>query len=376
MEQTKPIRILHVVTQMARGGLETMLMNYYRNIDRRIVQFDFLEHRDFVTDYDSEILQLGGKIYRVPRLNPVDPHYLRALDLFFREHRDYRIVHVHLDCMSGIPLKYAEKYGVEVRIAHAHSTSEIKNFRYPVKLALKRTIPVYATDLFACGEKAGKWMFGQKEFSILNNAIDAEKFSFNETVRHEARAEFGIDSGTLVVGHVGNFGYPKNHSFLIDAFSLLIEKREKCKLLLVGKGSLENEIREKCIALGLIDKVIFAGLRNDVNRLLQAMDVFVFPSFYEGVSLVSIEAQAAGLPCVFSENISEECIVTDGLVNQLPLGDADIWADEILFAEKKNRQNTLTVIRQSGFDVKQNAEHLQNYYLQKWNSCYDGKRLR
>ena len=144
-----PVRVLQVVTQMTRGGLETMLMNYYRHIDRSKVQFDFIEHRDRMADYDAEILEMGGKIYRLPRLNPFSGRYLHALDGFFAEHPEYRIVHSHLDCMAGIPLQYAKKHGVPVRIAHAHNSSQEKNLKYPLKLIYKRNIPVYASDLFA-----------------------------------------------------------------------------------------------------------------------------------------------------------------------------------------------------------------------------------
>ena len=170
----KPIRILYVVTYMGRGGLETMLMNYYRQIDRNEVQFDFLVHRDFEADYDKEILKLGGKIYHLPRLNPWDYRYLKKLDEFFQQHKEYKIVHSHLDCMAGIPLKYAKKNGIPVRIAHAHSKSQDKDFKYPLKLWMKRMIPRYATKLFACGEEAGEWMLldSYKTISIFRKSQD------------------------------------------------------------------------------------------------------------------------------------------------------------------------------------------------------------
>ena len=363
----RQIRILQVVTQMGRGGLETMLMNYDRYIDHDIIQFDFLEHWDTVTDYDPEIQQLGGKIFRLPRLNPVNPNYLHALNQFFIGHPEYQIVHAHLDCMSGIPLRYAKKNGVPVRIAHAHSTSEIKNYKYPVKLLFKRSILKNATDFIACGQEAGQWMFNGRPFSVLKNAIDAEMYSFNEHTRAEVRSEFGVDSDTLVVGHVGSFWYPKNQPFLVDIFSSILRIRKNARLILVGVGPTEKEIRQKCESLGLQDKVIFTGLRSDVNRVLQAMDVFVFPSHYEGLSLVSIEAQAAGLPCFFSNNIPSECIVTKGLVKQLSLQESsDSWAGEILKAVGRERPNTLRQIRKSGFDVKENAALLQQFYIDKW----------
>ena len=172
------IRVLHIVSYMGRGGLETMIMNYYRHIDRTKVQFDFLVHRDFTADYDNEILALGGNIYHVPMLNPFSPSYFKALDSFFSEHH-YDIVHSHLDCMSAYPLKIAEKHGVKTRIAHSHNSGQEHNLKYLVKEYAKRQIPRYATDLLACSKAAGKWMFPGHEFQVLKNAIDAGQFIFN-----------------------------------------------------------------------------------------------------------------------------------------------------------------------------------------------------
>ena len=363
----KPIRILHVVTQMNRGGLETMLMNYDRNIDHSMVQFDFLEHRDAVTDYDREILALGGGIHRLPRLNPFNPLYLRALDRFFREHPEYRIVHSHVDCMAGIPLEYAKKNGVPVRIAHAHNSNQPKNFKYPIKLIYKRKIPKYATHLFACGEDAGRWMFGGQPFSILNNAIDSERFVFSSALRDEKRAELGLDEKTILLGHVGRFSTQKNHAFLLDIFAALLKIRPDCKLLLIGQGDLDQQIHEKVDALGLSDRVIFAGERSDVNALMQAMDVFVLPSLFEGLPLVMVEAQAAGLPCVVSTGVPAACERTKGLVSFLPLdAGAECWAEQILKSSTIERRDTSAEIKASGFDIRENAEKLQEFYLNHW----------
>ena len=363
----EPIRVLQVVTQMTRGGLETMLMNYDRHIDHSKVQFDFLEHRDAVTDYDREILELGGKIHRLPRLNPMSPAYLKALDRFFAEHPEYRIVHSHLDCMAGIPLKAAKKHGVPVRIAHAHNSSQVKNAKYPMKLYYKRDIPEYATHLFACGTEAGNWMFAGHPFQILNNAIDANSFVFNEKIRNQYRDELGIMPNTLLVGHVGRFNPQKNHAFLLEIFAALLKRKPDSKLLLVGQGELEQTVREKAETLGIADKVIFAGVRGDVHCLYQAMDVFVFPSLFEGLGMVAIEAQAAGLPCVVSDHVPADCEKTRDLVRFLPLeAGADRWVEEILRGAKTERRNTLEEIQASGFDIRENALKLQQFYLDHW----------
>ena len=355
-----PIRILHIVTYMGRGGLETMLMNYYRSIDRTKVQFDFLTHRDFRADYDDEIEALGGRIYRLPNLNPFSRSYLGALDRFFVEHPEYRIVHSHLDCMAGIPLKAAKKHGVPVRIAHSHSSRQDRDLKYPLKLLFKRSIPGQATQLFACGEEAGKWMFGTDDFRVLNNAIDAERYCFDPKVRQEVRSELGIPADALVAGHVGRFMAPKNHGFLLRIFA---ELPDHARLLLVGDGELRAENEHLAEELGIRDRVIFAGLRRDVERMLQAMDVFVFPSLYEGLPLSIVEAQAAGLPCLISDKVPIECKKTD-LVTQIPLDASPAeWAKAVASAAETPRRDTLAQIREAGFDIRANAEWLQNHYL-------------
>lgn len=362
-----PIRILQVVTQMTRGGLETMLMNYDRHIDHSKVQFDFLEHRDTVTDYDREILELGGQIHRLPRLNPMSPAYLKALDRFFAEHPEYRIVHSHLDCMAGIPLKAAKKNGVPVRIAHAHSSNQVKDAKYPLKLYYKRDIPTYATHLYACGAEAGRWMFNGHPFSVLNNAIDSAAFQYNEKIRRQYRDELGISEHTLLVGHVGRFMQAKNHMFLLDIFHALLKRQPDSMLLLVGQGDLEQAVREKAEELKISDKVVFAGVRDDVHCLYQAMDVFVFPSLFEGLGIVAVEAQAAGLPCVVSDHVPAECKKTRDLVKFFSLeAGADRWAEEILRLAKTQRRDTTAEIRENGYDIQENVEKLQQFYLDHW----------
>lgn len=356
------VRILQVVTYMGRGGLETMLMNYYRQIDRCQVQFDFLTHRLERSDYDDEIEELGGVIYRLPRLNPFSLAYRKALSRFFDEHMEYQVIHVHQDCMSSVILKEAEKHGVAVRIAHSHDSSQDKNLKYPVKLFYRRYISKYATNLMSCGEEAGRWMFRGAEFEILNNAIDAQAYSFNAAKRAVVRKKTGIDESKLLVGHVGRFYPQKNHTFLIDIFKAIREKTDAV-LLLVGDGPLRSDIEAKVKELGLEKNVIFAGIRSDVSDLMQAMDVFLFPSNYEGLPVTMIEAQAAGLPCVISDKVSIECKKTE-LVQQIPLSaSTDVWADAVVEAAKVERKNTYEEIKDSGYDVNDNARRLQNYYL-------------
>lgn len=361
-----PIRILHIVTYMGRGGLETMLMNYYRHIDRSKLQFDFLVHRDFEADYDGEILSMGGKIYHLPPLNPFGSSYRKALDAFFAAHPEYRIVHSHLDCMAGIPLKAAKKYGVPVRIAHSHNSNQTKDLKYLLKLCFKRNIRNYATSLFACSEKAGKWMFGTDDFRVLNNAIDAASYVYDPQIRAEARDELGIPGDAFVIGHVGRFAPPKNHVFLTEILEKAVAINKNTIGLLVGDGELRNRIEQSVQERNIGDKVIFTGVRPDVNRLLQAMDVFVFPSIYEGLPVSIVEAQAAGLPCLISDKVPIECKKTD-LVTQLPvtLG-AEQWAETALKAAQP-RVRTLEQIKEAGFDIEENANKLTEFYLSRWS---------
>lgn len=367
-DSSKPIRILQVVTYMGRGGLETMLMNYYRHIDRSKVQFDFLVHRDMKADYDDEIESLGGKIYRLPRLVPWSATYNKALGDFFSAHPEYRIVHVHQDCLSSIILKAAENHGVPVRIAHSHCSSQDKNIKYPIKLFYQRQIPQYATALLACGQDAGEWMFRGADFRILNNAIDAAAYCYDLQIREAKRSEFGIAGGSFVVGHIGRFSPQKNHIGLLKIFAAIHNREPNSVLMLVGDGNLRGAIEKQIVELRLADAVVMTGVRSDVPDLLQAMDVFAFPSNYEGLPVTMVEAQASGLPCFISDKVPIECKITD-LVTQIPLAATpEVWAENILAARGQPHRDTYAEIAQSGFDIRENAAWLQNFYLEQWKA--------
>jgi len=359
----KPMRVLHIVTYMGRGGLETMIMNYYHQIDRTKIQFDFLVHRDFEADYDKEILALGGRIYRLPQLNPFSYHYRKKLDSFFKEH-DYKIIHVHQDCLSSIALKVSYKNNVPIRIAHSHTINQDRNIKYLIKRYYMRYIPKYATHLFACGKEAGDWMFHGHTYKIMNNAIETKKFKFNEILRNKMKKELAIKEKEIVIGHVGRFHYPKNHEFIIDVFHELNKQDEHFKLILIGTGHLENKIKEKVRKLKLEDKVLFLGNRDDVNELMQAMDVFIFPSHYEGLGVVLIEAQACGLPIVRSNNVPDQCKLTSH-VYSLSLDDhAKIWAKKIVeISNTYCRKDASQYIKDAGYDIEENGQWLEKFYL-------------
>ncbi|MBR7179892.1 MAG: glycosyltransferase family 1 protein [Oscillospiraceae bacterium] len=360
-----PIRILHIVTYMGRGGLETFLMNVYRNIDREKLQFDFLVHRKFRADYDDEIEELGGIIHRLPRLNPFSPQYHMSLLAFFKDHPEYRIVHCHLDCMSGIPLAAAKKYGVPVRIAHSHTINQDKDWKYPLKRLCMRKIPTVATHFFACSKKAGAWMFPSQRVTVINNGIETQRFAFDPQVCAEVRSELMLRD-ELVLGHVGRFAPVKNHELLTDIFDALHKKEPASVLLLVGQGPLEPQIRKKVQQLGLDDCVRFLGLREDVNRILQAVDVFVMPSLYEGLSLSTIEAQTTGAYCIFSDTIPAESQVADNVEFIALDAPVTLWADRIIAGAAMERTSKQEAVAAKGYDIRVTSDYLQNFYQKNW----------
>ena len=361
------IRILQVVTHMNRCGLETMLMNYYRQIDRTRVQFDFLTHRDYEGDYGEEIKELGGILYHLPVLNPFSPSYRKTLGDFFDNHPEYKIVHVHQDCLSAVILHIAKEHGVPVRIAHSHNANQDRDIKYPIKLVYRHFIARYATKLMACGADAGKWMFCGAPFDILSNAIPAARYCFNAETQKSQRNKWQIQENELLVGHVGSFTLQKNHLFLLDIFNE-IQKRIPAKLMIVGDGSQRSGIEEKIQQLGLQKKVILTGLRSDVADLLQAMDVCVFPSLYEGFPVTLVEVQASGLPCLISDKVPIECKMTEA-VQQVSLNDSsEIWAERAMKAAKTPRRNTYEQIKAAGYDIVENAKRLQNMYEEMMSS--------
>ena len=358
----EPIRVLQIVTYMGRGGLETMLMNYYRHIDRSKVQFDFLVHRDFEGDYDREILSLGGKIYYMPRLIPWSHRYRQKLCAFFGAHPEYQIIHVHQDCLSSVALQCAKKCGVPVRIAHSHSSSAIKNIKYPIKQYYMKKIPKYAADLFACGKRAGDWMFSGHVYQVIPNAIDAGRFAFDLSRRKEMRDALGLRDEQLVIGNVSRFSEQKNHLFLIDVFEAIQKKAPNAVLLLVGDGERRAQIEAYIAEKNLQDHVILTGVQSNVWDYYQAMDVFVFPSYYEGLGIAVVEAQASGLPCCVSTAIPDEAVLTE-LVERRSLHEgAKSWAMWILGCCKKQRENTTEKICAAGYDIAQTAVWLENFY--------------
>ncbi|MCF0242820.1 MAG: glycosyltransferase family 1 protein, partial [Treponema sp.] len=290
--------IAQVMGKWLGGGVESVVMNYYRNIDRSKIQFDFICDSDSTNIPYEEIESLGGKVMLVPPYQKVLAYRKELINIFNENH--YRIVHSHLNTLSCFSLSAAKKAKVPVRIAHSHSSTNKKEWKKNIlKQILRPWSSIFATHYFCCSELAGRWQFGNKKYDdgkvfLLNNAIDLEKFRFDKNVRKSKRTELGISENTFVLGHIGRFVTVKNQKFIIDVFSSVHEKEKDSVLIIAGQGPLEMELKEYVKKLGLETSVKFLGQRNDAQELYQAMDVFLLPSLYEGLPVVLVEAQASG----------------------------------------------------------------------------------
>lgn len=365
----KPIRVLQVLMSTGCGGAENMIMNLYRTIDRSKVQFDFLIHTREQAFFDEEIKAMGGRIFCLPRFVVANYFsYCKAVDHFFDEHPEISVVHGHLGSAAGLYLNSARKHGI-FAIAHSHNTypKQVTAKNLMFRLLTEQTKRV-ADFYIGCSKLAGLHRFGPKiyngdRFTVLNNAIELERFVYNEEVRNEARKELGIGD-TFVVGHIGRFMHQKNHLYLLDIFAEIVKRKPDSLLMLVGDGELRGEIEAKIDALGIKEKVMMLGVRSDANRLWQAMDCFVFPSFHEGLPVTVVEAQAAGLPCIVSDTITDEVCLTD-LVQKMTIeGSPEAWADAVVaLSGAEARRGRAEEVKAAGYDINETALWLTDFYL-------------
>lgn len=368
----QPVRVLNLFTIMNRGGAETMVMNYYRKIDRTKVQFDFMVHRQERGAYDDEIEALGGRIYRMSPISPTTLcKYKRELREFFQEHTEYRILHAHMSEMAYFIFYEAAKHNIPVRICHAHSAPNFKYESFVEKLkvlprmCLVKLIRPLVTDKFCCSEEAGRWLFGNSMNLIqMNNAIDASLYKYNEVISANIKEQMGWQ-GKTVWGHIGRLIKIKNQSFIIDLFYRYYKAHPNAILVLIGNGNDLNSLKKKVGELGLSDVVSFLGSRNDIPLLLQGIDIFVFPSLYEGLPVSLVEAQAAGIPCVVSDRISTQTCIIDSYYPMSLDVSLQEWEKVIEKALKKGKKNTYSSIKEKGFDVIENASWLCDFYLKK-----------
>lgn len=374
--QKEPIRVLQVVGRMDRGGIETMLMNLYRHIDRDKVQFDFLAHYGREAVYNDEIRAMGGRIYEMPALRDENHiyywrifSYLRALHRFFKEHREYKIIHGHMTNTASIYMPIAKKYGVTCRIAHSHNTRSKKGHLGKVTDLLQRSITRHATDLFACSQDAMHWFYPQEvidsgKVRILANAVDAERFRLQPQVRRQKRQELDLGERLAIIC-VGRFRPEKNQIFLLDVLKEMQNLRQDVILLFAGEGPCEEDVKAKARALGLDDHIRFLGMRTDIPELLQAADAFVLSSLWEGLPVTAIEAQASGLHCVVSEGLTKEMNAI-GMVKYVSLeASCTDWANALIEAATKPRLDTFDQINSAGYDINTTAPWLQEFYLRK-----------
>lgn len=361
MEQ--PIRVAQVLNRMDSGGVEAVVMNYYRHIDRKQVQFDFYFAKDSVFPQREELEKMGAGIYPIPSYTKVFSYH-RVLHHAFKR-GNYQIVHAHLSTMSVFPLFAAWRAGIPVRICHNHSTAHWgEGKKTLLKYLLRPFAKVFATDYFACGEKAGRWMYGNRCFErgrvhVMPNAIDTKKFAYDEEAKRCLRAELGIPQDAFVLGHVGRFMYQKNHAFLLRVFQRLLSSRQDAWLLLIGEGERMKLIRSEVEKMGIEGKVRFTGTRSDVAKLYSAMDVFCLPSFYEGLPVVALEAQANGLPCLFSDRMTKEVVLTPG-ARQLSIENPEPWVKAV---QEAQRQNICALPER--YDIAFEGEILKNFYIKK-----------
>lgn len=359
---SEPIRVLHVIGIMDRGGAESMIMNLYRNIDREKVQFDFVENSFASAAYDDEILSLGGKIYRCPHfIGKNYIQYRRWWEKFFQDHdSEYHIIHGHIGSCATIYLHIAKMHGLYT-IAHSHNT--FQTIYYKLAAYGTRFIADY---FFGCSEEAIYDRYGERiaksnRCRVLQNAIDTSKFTFNELVREEVRKELHYTPSDFVIGQVGRFMPEKNHEFTVNLYSKVCKQNPNAKLLLVGEGPLREKIEASVIETGLEDGCIFTGSRPDVNRLMQAIDVLVMPSVYEGLPVTLIEAQATGLPCVVSDTVTKDADIT-GLITYLPLNSVELWEQQILQTHQDRKDTSATIVA-AGYDIQTTAKWLQTFYM-------------
>lgn len=369
------IRILQSVSNMNRAGTETMLMNYYRHMDRERVQFDFLCNKSKPGAYDAEIEALGGRIFRSPGFNPFRYHrYLAYMHRLLSEHPEYKILHSHNSSLGVYPLFAAKREGVETRIAHVHSASFTADYKLPIKWVCRPLLPFCANHLWGCGVKATTFYYGKARVSahktrVINNAIEIDRFLYNETVRRAMREQYDLQ-GKFVVGHVGRFASQKNHMFLLDIFSEILKREENAVLVLLGDGKLVEKVREAAARGGLQHAVRFIGNVGNVNEWYQAMDVFVLPSIWEGLPVTGVEAQTADLPCFFSEDVTREAglLPTASFISRSQ--PPSLWAERILaYRGRQNRASREAEIRAAGFDIAVEAAKLMRLY----EDLYAGK---
>ncbi len=364
----EPLRILQIVPNMQSGGLENLIMNIYRNIDTSKIQFDFLVHYTEKKHFDDEIEKMGGRIYRFSLRNDNNIFkYIIQLNNFYKKHQEYKVIHCHMSSIGFINFLIAKKNGIKVRIAHSHNSKTDNTIKGHIKRIMMLPYKYVSTINFACSTEAGYFLFKNKKFTFIPNAIDVIKYRFDKDKRNKLRKKLGFADNDIVLGHIGRFNVQKNHEYIIEMFRILSKRNSKYKLLLIGDGELKETIEKKCKQYHIDKSVKFTGVVSNSYDYYNTMDLFILPSLFEGLPVVGVEAQANGLKCIFSDNITREVDLTN--IKYLPLN-LEMWINEIQKINMNSdveRKNKNKIILDSYFNIKELAKKLEYEYIEMYN---------
>ena len=364
-------KVLYFVDRLRHGGIQQLILEILKHYDRENMQIDLLIFNDGETyPLEEEIRKLGINIYKIDGWIKTPLSYItqkKVLDKFYKEHHDYKVVHLHSSSKNFLVLKEAKKYGIPMRIAHSHNIGfQTKNkAKILIGNILKNELIKNATDYFAC-----VWLFGDNIintilFKVILYAVEYDKFKYNKEARCKIREEININEECILFGNVGRFTNQKNHTFLIDIFNEINKINQNTKLILIGIGEKEEEIRQKVNNLELKNRIIFAGFKNNVNEYMSAIDVFLMPSLYEGLPVVGVEAQASGLPCFMSKDVITNEVKITNNVKFISLDNTEKeWAEEILKSDL-NRKDTINELKEAGYLIDDMVKKLQDYYIKQ-----------
>lgn len=373
--ENKKIRVLYFVDRMLKGGIQSLVFEIAKRINKDKFQLDFLLLDDGNKyELEEKLKEFGCNVYKLDGIwveTLIDfLKYGKAVDHFFKIHNNYDIVHMHSSSKNYLILKKAKKYGIKTRIAHSHNIDfQTKNIiKKIIGNIFKINLRIYATDYYACSKLAGEWLFGKnivksKKFKVINNAIDYNKFKFNKSTRKKIRDKLKIYDDEIIVGHIGRFTMQKNHEFLIKIFYELYKINSKFKLIMIGTGIKEKEIRRKVEELNITKNVIFEGFKENVNEYIQAMDLFLFPSKFEGLGIVLIEAQASGLKCYVSKDVIPKEAQVTSLLKFIDLKSSpEYWAKEICKDSSYQRKDVKDEFENKKYFIEDTIEFLETEY--------------
>ena len=367
------VKVLYFVDRLKHGGIQQLLIEMLKHINKDKIQMDVLVFDDGQTyPLEEEVKKHGANLYKIDGWIKTPLSYInqkKALDKFFEEHNDYKVIHFNSSSKNFSILKEAKKYGVPIRITHAHSIDFQTKNQLKIKIGniLKKQLIKNATNYFACSKLAGEWLFGKEiiktnAFKIIHNAVDYNKFKFNEEIRNKIRNELQIDNNCILFGNAGRIVTLKNHTFLIDVFEKIHQKNKNTKLIIIGTGEKEEEIKQKVNNLNLSNDVIFTGFKNNVNDYFSAIDAFLMPSLYEGLPVTCVEAQASGIPCFLSDAITTEVKIADNVKFISLEKTSEEWAKEILKSDLQRKNNEIQ-LKEAGYFIENMLEELEKIYL-------------